>query len=66
MNKRECINQHYRITRELKVMERMHIPHNNPDAQIIWVGKWSPKERLYTCGECPSNGLCKFYNRYER
>ena len=64
MNKRTCINLHYRISREIKVMERMHIEHNNIESQVGWVEKWSPKERTYTCGGCPSVGLCKYMARY--
>jgi len=64
MDRRTCINPHYRLQRELKVMERMHVHRGNIEEQIHWVSKWSPKERIYTCGECPSYNRCKFVNRY--
>jgi len=64
MNKRVCINLHYRNLREVKIMERMHVHHGNVEKELSWVERWSPKERAYTCGSCPSDGLCRYVNRY--
>ncbi len=61
---RECINPHYRLSRELRVMRKMHVHHNRPEEGIEWVERWATKERTFTCGNCPSYNLCKFTNRY--
>jgi len=64
MNNKSCVNLSYRLQTELKVMNKMHIPRGNIEKQLAWVDKYSPKERVYACGRCPSYGLCSFVARY--
>ena len=64
MNK-QCVNIHYRNSRQITVMERMNVHHGDLASQISWVVKYSPREREYVCTKCPSVGLCRYVNRYQ-
>jgi len=63
-NPRECINVAYLDSREREVFRRLHLRDRPLDKQIILVRRLAPKERIYACGRCPSEGLCRFVNRY--
>lgn len=64
MKPRHCYNLEYRNQREIKIMKKMHIRDGDIQAQLRFVDIFSPRERQFTCGRCPSDGLCRFLNRY--
>jgi len=64
MKHRNCINLNYRNNRELEAMLRLGIHHGDIEREFEFVDRFSAREREYTCGRCPSDGLCRYVNKY--